>query len=159
VVLDSPVGEHFGGDVGGPVFKRVAEQTLAYLDVPHDVPMPSNIETAKNMRTAGPAGNEDANEARFADVAKTNQPVLVAAPTVAFADEEAVAMPDLAGLTVRGVTEECSRMGLSPSLIGSGIAVEQSPEAGTQVLRGSRITVRFGRASELTPSRSRGDGN
>jgi cell division protein FtsI/penicillin-binding protein 2 len=159
VVLDSPVGEHFGGDVGGPVFKRVAEQTLAYLDVPHDVPMPSNMETAKNMRTADPAANEDANEARFAAVAKTNQPVLVAAPTVAFADEEAVAMPDFAGLTVRGVTEECSRMGLSPSLIGSGIAVEQSPEAGTQVLRGSRITVRFGRASELTPSRSRGDGN
>ena len=159
VVLDSPVGEHFGGDVGGPVFKRVAEQTLAYLDVPHDVPMPSNIETAKNMRTADPAANEDANEARFAAVAKTNQPVLVAAPTVAFADEEAVVMPDLAGLTVRGVTEECSRMGLSPSLIGSGIALEQSPEAGTQVLRGSRITVRFGRASELTPTRSRGDGN
>jgi cell division protein FtsI (penicillin-binding protein 3) len=159
VVLDSPVGEHFGGDVGGPVFKRVAEQTLAYLDVPHDVPMPSNIETAKNMRAADPAANEDANEARFAAVAKTNQPVLVAAPTVAFADEEAVAMPDLAGLTVRGVTEECSRMGLSPSLIGSGIAVEQSPEAGTQVLRGSRITVRFGRAQELTPTRSRGDGN
>jgi len=159
VVLDSPVGEHFGGDVGGPVFKRVAEQTLAYLDVPHDVPMPSNMETAKNMRAADPAANEDANEARFAAVAKTNQPVFVAAPTVAFADEEAVVMPDLAGLTVRGVTEECSRMGLSPSLIGSGIAVEQSPEAGTQVLRGSRITVRFGRASESTPMRSRGDGN
>ena len=159
VVLDSPVGEHFGGDVGGPVFKRVAEQALAYLDVPHDVPMPSNLQTAKNMRTADPAANEDANEARFAAMAKTNQPVVVAAPTIAFADEEAVAMPDLAGLTVRGVTEECSRIGLAPSLIGSGIALEQSPEAGTQVLRGSRITVRFGRASELTPTRSRGDGN
>jgi cell division protein FtsI (penicillin-binding protein 3) len=159
VVLDSPVGEHFGGDVGGPVFKRVAEQALAYLDVPHDVPMPSNLQTAKNMPTADPAANEDANEARFAAMAKTNQPVVVAAPTIAFADEEAVAMPDLAGLTVRGVTEECSRIGLAPSLIGSGIALEQSPEAGTQVLRGSRITVRFGRASELTPTRSRGDGN
>ncbi|HXY79093.1 MAG TPA: penicillin-binding protein 2, partial [Candidatus Bathyarchaeia archaeon] len=38
VVLDSPEGEHHGGEVGGPVFKRIAEQVLAYLGVPHDVP-------------------------------------------------------------------------------------------------------------------------
>ena len=50
VVLDSPVGAHHGGEVGGPVFKRVAEQVLAYLDVPHDVPAPSDVETAKNHR-------------------------------------------------------------------------------------------------------------
>ena len=47
VVLDSPVGAHHGGEVGGPVFKRVAEQVLAYLAVPHDVPAPSDVETAK----------------------------------------------------------------------------------------------------------------
>ena len=41
VVLDSPVGPHHGGEVGGPVFKRVAEQVLAYRDEPHDVPAPS----------------------------------------------------------------------------------------------------------------------
>ncbi len=35
--------------VGGPVFKRIAEQVLAYLDVPHDVPSPSDTETAKNL--------------------------------------------------------------------------------------------------------------
>ena len=52
VVLDSPVGAHHGGEVGGPVFKRVAEQVLAYRDVPHDVPAPSDIETAKNLQGA-----------------------------------------------------------------------------------------------------------
>jgi cell division protein FtsI (penicillin-binding protein 3) len=31
-------GAHHGGEVGGPVFKRIAEQVLAYLDVAHDVP-------------------------------------------------------------------------------------------------------------------------
>ena len=50
VVLDSPVGPHHGGEVGGPVFKRVAEQVLAYRDVPHDVPAPSDVETAKNLQ-------------------------------------------------------------------------------------------------------------
>ncbi len=37
VQLDSPsIGSHMGGAAAGPVFKRVAEQTLAYLSVPHD---------------------------------------------------------------------------------------------------------------------------
>ena len=31
VVLDSPVGAHMEAEVSGPVFKRVAEQVLAYL--------------------------------------------------------------------------------------------------------------------------------
>ncbi|MGA8674772.1 MAG: PASTA domain-containing protein, partial [Candidatus Acidiferrales bacterium] len=47
------------------------------------------------------------------------------------------------------------RLGLVPELIGSGVAVEQSPEAGTIVMRGSRVTVRFGRtAAELLQGRS-----
>src|SRR5580698_722164 len=47
VSLDSPVGLHEGGQVAAPVFKRIAEQILAYLDVPRDVPLnPKLIETA-----------------------------------------------------------------------------------------------------------------
>ena len=46
---------------------------------------------------------------------------------------------NLAGQTVRSVTEACSRTGLVPALIGSGVALEQSVEAGTQVLRGTRL--------------------
>ena len=53
VVLDSPIGAHHGGQVGGPVFKRIAEQVLAYMDVPHDVTSPSDVLTAKNKREAG----------------------------------------------------------------------------------------------------------
>lgn len=37
VVLDSPVGPHEGGGVSAPVFARVAQQVLAYWNVPHDV--------------------------------------------------------------------------------------------------------------------------
>src|ERR1700690_154099 len=74
VVLDSPVGAHHGGEVGGPVFKRVAEQVLAYLAVPHDVPAPSDVETAKKRKGAPqPAAGADATKATFeAVVAKRN---------------------------------------------------------------------------------------
>ena len=166
VVLDSPVGPHHGGEVGGPVFKRIAEQVLAYRDEPHDVPAASDIETAKNLAVTPPRDSRsddaaDATQARFqAAVAKTKLPNSASAPPmVAFGDPSAIVVPSLAGQTVRGVTEECSRLGLMPSLIGSGVALEQFPAAGAQVLRGSRVTVRFGHRGEVVPVSAPGDGN
>ncbi len=41
VILDSPVGPHEGGQVAAPVFARVTQQVLAYLNVPHDVELRS----------------------------------------------------------------------------------------------------------------------
>jgi beta-lactam-binding protein with PASTA domain len=38
---------------------------------------------------------------------------------------------------------------LIPELIGSGVAVEQTPDPGTRVQRGSSVTVRFGRAAAV----------
>jgi cell division protein FtsI (penicillin-binding protein 3) len=156
VVFDSPVGQHFGGDTGGPVFERIAEQVLAYLDVAHDVPTQPNTQTTKNnpgqpnpnnARAAAETANTE-NEARFqAAVAQKNPDAQSSAPTVAFGEEDAVTVPDMSGQTVRGVTEDCMRLGLVPTLIGSGIALEQSPDAGTLVMRGSRVTVRFGRTA------------
>jgi cell division protein FtsI/penicillin-binding protein 2 len=37
VILDSPVGPHEGGQVAAPVFARVTQQVLGYLNVTHDV--------------------------------------------------------------------------------------------------------------------------
>jgi cell division protein FtsI (penicillin-binding protein 3) len=42
VVLDSAVGLHQGGQVSAPVFTRVAQQVLEYLQTPHDVELPAN---------------------------------------------------------------------------------------------------------------------
>ena len=36
VILDSALGLHQGGQVSAPVFKRIAEQVLEYMHVPHD---------------------------------------------------------------------------------------------------------------------------
>ena len=41
VILDSPVGLHQGGQVCAPVFKRIAQQVLEYLHVPHDLDVKS----------------------------------------------------------------------------------------------------------------------
>src|SRR5208283_3201773 len=39
VILDSAVGPHQGGQVSAPVFRRIAQQVLEYLHVPHDLPL------------------------------------------------------------------------------------------------------------------------
>ncbi len=146
VVLDSPVGAHHGGEVGGPVFKRIAEQVLAYLAVPHDVPAPSDAETAKDFKAAPQPQSAfvaDSGKASFeASVARQSH---TPAPTVAFSGEDSVAVPKLTGRSVRAVTEECARLGLVPSLVGSGVALEQYPDAGVQVVHGTQVMVRFGR--------------
>jgi cell division protein FtsI (penicillin-binding protein 3) len=160
VVLDSPVGQHHGGVVSGPVFKRIAEQVLAYMGVPHDVPTPTDVETARNQQEAPDGARADdgdgSAEERFQEAVVTGS---ADGPVAAPGDPRAVPVPDLTGQTVRGVMEECSHLGLAPALIGSGVALEQFPGAGTQVLRGGRVTVRFGRASEFVKASAQGLGN
>jgi len=58
VILDSPIGLHQGGQVSAPVFKRIAEQVLEYMHVPHDVDVKNP--QRQNLRAA--ADKEDAND-------------------------------------------------------------------------------------------------
>jgi len=167
VSLDSPVGRHHGGEVAAPVFKRVAEQVLAYLDVPRDVTLTPELLRASNRLKPDqpPPDLSDYDpvqtEAEGAPAPQTHERAWSmthsAAPTVALAEGEGIAVPQLTGKTVRSVTEECLRRGLTPVLVGTGVAVEQSPEAGVMVRPGSRITVRFARSAALLATSGRGN--
>jgi stage V sporulation protein D (sporulation-specific penicillin-binding protein) len=160
VVLDSPVGLHYGGDVGGPVFKRISEQVLAYLEVSHDIPAGQDVQTASNQRGTRQSGTtSDGNRARFEAAAAKEASGSASAPTVAFGDEEAVVVPDFSGQGLRSVMEACTSLGLVPAPIGNGVAVEQVPDPGVRVPRGSRVTVRFGRGGEILPATLRGQRN
>ena len=156
VTLDSAVGLHQGGQIAAPVFQRVTQQVLAYLNVPHDIP----VAARKNR-----VGDPQSPEASLNDVTDFNPeqtdesvspPDLSAAvaqeptpgnpaPAVEFAEGEGILVPAFEGKGVREVTEECTKLGLNPVLIGTGIATEQSPGAGATIRRGSRITVQFTR--------------
>jgi cell division protein FtsI (penicillin-binding protein 3) len=167
VTLDSPVGGYHGGDVAAPIFKRVAEQVLAYLDVPHDVAVtPQQLAALKNKgaRPFGSAQDKpdvsdfDPSQVEMAGAASalpvfppepSAQSAWNSAPTVALPTGDGVVVPRLAGMTVRAVTEQCMKLGLNPVLIGTGVAVEQNPGAGTTARTGSRITVRFARSGSV----------
>jgi cell division protein FtsI (penicillin-binding protein 3) len=160
VSLDSPVGLREGGQVAAPVFKRVAEQVLAYLDVPRDVPLnPKLIQTAYMKH----ASEDESALADFSVVDFSGQPDPSPAAsqsaktegreqaepkdqalTVAMDQGGDIELPDFGGKTMRDVTDIALRLGLEPVLVGSNLATNQSPAAGAKVRRGARITVQFG---------------
>jgi len=154
VSLDSPVGEHEGGQVAAPVFKRVAEQVLPYLDVPRDVPVTAKLIQAsykkEDLSETPDTSLDDFNPLDFNVGPAPKTPLPPAKPepklpsvTVALDEGGDIAVPDFHGKTVRDVTETCLRLGLNPVLIGSSLAQEQSPAPGAKVRRGAKITVRF----------------
>jgi len=202
VILDSPTGLHQGGQVSAPVFRRISQQVLEYLHVPHDLPLNSKhqlllaqnkvkdndladdtpdhpgqpLETAevngnsnespKPQPTAaapGPATADNgtnvvqaAMRERELPVAQTTQgkatepasqpPVLPTSGTVVLDVEQGgIEVPSFVGKTFRGAVEAAQDAGLELDAVGSGLARQQSPVAGSHVPTGSRVTVQFGR--------------
>ncbi len=169
VQLDSPAGRHEGGQVAAPVFQRVAQQVLAYLEVPRDVPVAAETLRASRAQAAH-QGDENLTDVSDFDPVQTPTGAAVdnlapavslaagasTGPTVELAEGEGVPAPQLLGKTVRDVTQECLKMGLTPVLVGTGVATEQSPGPGAAIRRGSRITVQFARDASLIAAAVRG---
>jgi cell division protein FtsI (penicillin-binding protein 3) len=158
VSIDSPRGyPHGGGDVAAPVFKRIAEQVLPYLDVPRDIPVGTRLIQANyhpgddgqdfsdDLATVdfSAKANSMDDESTQAEKAKT---ALQKLPEVMVAADEdgGIAVPDFTGKTMREVTESCLRLGLNPVLVGTSLASQQTPAAGSKVRRGTKIIVEFG---------------
>jgi cell division protein FtsI (penicillin-binding protein 3) len=208
VSLDSPVGLHQGGQVSAPVFTRIAQQVLAYLNVPHD----AELKNAKRLQLRAAVKDEELNEdasdrlggtLEAADNAAPQQPnsapVMAAAPAPKLtpaalkssapasatqasltqpssdcvarvsdtrargadpchtpATEEhpgggtvivdvggGVVVPSFSGKTLRSSIEAAQDAGLEIEAMGSGVARDQSPAAGTRVPNGTRVSVRF----------------
>jgi cell division protein FtsI (penicillin-binding protein 3) len=164
VSIDSPAGyPHDGATVAAPVFKRIAEQLLPYLDVPRDVPLsPQLIQAAYRTKSYTDdsslddlppidfsAHPEESEEATTPEVAKAG---LAKSPEVLMATDEGggIVVPDFSGKTMREVIDGCVRLGLDPVLVGSRVALEQTPAAGAKVRRGTKITVQFGDTPALS---------
>jgi len=208
VILDSAVGPHQGGQVAAPVFRRISQQVLEYLHVPHDLPLAPKhqlllaqakmkdkdleegtpdhpgepLETAEvngnssdaakpsvaraptpvnagvdgqvvqaAMRKNEPLPNappvQGQPQSSNADAADTaSQPKLPVSGTVVLDVEQGgIEVPSFVGRTVRSAVEAAQDAGLELEAVGSGVARQQSPTAGTHVPAGSRVTVQFGR--------------
>lgn len=201
VILDSAVGLHQGGQISAPVFKRISQQVLEYLHVPHDLPLAPQhqlllaktkdkdleegtpdhpgepLETAEVNSDSSPSpklAGAPATSAAKADgnvvQAAMHEPVAPGTVTggegqapaktavsnaedklpstgtvVLDVEQGGIEVPSFVGKTVRGAVETAQDIGLNLEAVGSGVARQQSPSAGTHVAAGARVTVQFGR--------------
>jgi len=60
-------------------------------------------------------------------------------------EQGGIEVPSFVGKTFRGAVEAAQDAGLELEAVGSGVARQQNPTAGTHVAAGSRVTVQFGR--------------
>jgi membrane peptidoglycan carboxypeptidase len=172
VVIDSPVGAIYGAEVAAPVFKPIAEQTLGYLNVPPDIPSrgpqfapptPAGITDQKpgDLAEHLPKGSErvqaaasPVQTASFSRMEQTrvstdSDPEAATPPPIVVLDNGPhVTIPDFSGLAARSVAQECQKLGLELSLLGSGLAVEQNIPAHAQVPPGTRLVVKLSRFSQ-----------
>jgi cell division protein FtsI (penicillin-binding protein 3) len=221
VILDSAVGLHQGGQVSAPVFKRISQQVLEYLHVPHDLPLDprrqlllaksrmndKNLEegtpdhpgelletdevstdsiaagkpsvaqslartnSGQAMPPAVGANNPDVGDGRVVQAALNEKEALPAPPVqaqptaqdpnsidasaqdkvpvrgtvVLDVEQGGIEVPSFLGKTVRKAVEAAQDAGLELEAVGSGVARQQTPAAGTHVVAGAHITVQFGK--------------
>ena len=121
VVVNEPDGEkHYGGEVAGPVFKRIAERSLAYLGVrPDRKPRPK-----KRVAKKAPGGKRPTDG--YVAMEVTPAPPLPGEGGPLTRHR----VPDFTGMSIGEVVSVARQLGLRVSLSGSGRAVAQSPGPG-----------------------------
>jgi cell division protein FtsI (penicillin-binding protein 3) len=201
VILDSAVGLHQGGQISAPVFKRIAQQVLAYLNVPHDLELtpnnrqlllasikdedlaessPDRLSAALDITSDGDASvqrqlatsSPTASQTAAARIVPASLSMRVSAMktksetrelplqpppsssltgetaaggTVVFDVNGGTVVPSFVGKPLRSVIEQAQNGGIEIDAIGTGVAKEQSPAAGTRVPAGAHVAVRFAR--------------
>jgi cell division protein FtsI (penicillin-binding protein 3) len=137
VVLDEPMIGHYGGDLAGPVFRRVAEASLRYLGV---TPSPGTAKLTSLRHEQDPA---DAMRAATKPATAVNPgpgPSAASGPAGPPAKGSA-RIPDATGLPAHDVIAALSKAGFVAQIEGWGRVVRQTPAAGTAAPRGSAVRV------------------
>jgi cell division protein FtsI (penicillin-binding protein 3) len=142
VVLDEPMIGRYGGDLAGPVFRRVAEASLRYLGVP---PHGSAPKLRSVSRADDPADKTLAAMKPEGAGGDAPEPAALPAapPPVGPPPPNSVKVPDIAGLGARDAVKAVGEAGLVPLVEGTGRLVRQVPGAGTAVPKGSSVRLVF----------------
>jgi cell division protein FtsI (penicillin-binding protein 3) len=143
VVLDEPMIGRYGGDLAGPVFRRVAESSLRYLGV---TPV-AGVGKLKDVKREG-----DPADTTIAAMKPPTNDEAPAAPDASQAPAGpvpagAVRVPDAAGLGAHDAVIVLTKAGLVPEITGTGRIVHQDPAAGAAVPKGSAVRLLFEPAS------------
>ncbi len=119
VTVDEPEVEHYGGTVAGPVFREIAEESLAYLGVFREGAGAPKVEKALMHKEAPARAAGETFEIR------------------------PMAVPDFTGKSVRMVMRMSRERSFDVEIKGSGRAVSQSPPPGSSIPSKRPVKVEF----------------
>lgn len=165
VMLDEPIGLHQGGQVSAPVFNLIAEAALLDYSVTPDSPefrqaldvLAANLREQMNRSQDKARSEESAlsslpiepdNKRHVHDSQMASLSLNVARPLAIPASLRSTSissgiMPDLRGRSSREVAQICIRLDLRANLIGSGLAVHQTPAPGVPIQPGDSCRIEF----------------
>jgi cell division protein FtsI (penicillin-binding protein 3) len=129
VVLDEPMIGRYGGDLAGPVFRRVAEASLRYLGV---------TPSSSSAKISAIKHQGDAADPTLAATKPSPAPTMAPAAPLA---PGTVRVPDATGMAAHDVVVSLSKAGLVPQMEGWGRAVRQTPMPGSPAPKGSAVRV------------------
>jgi len=143
--LDEGTPDHPGEPLETAEVNEGAKPASASASVGR-APAPANADSAVNVVRASMRAPENP----VGQPAQTNspqpEPKLPTSGTVVLDVEQGgIEVPSFVGKTFRGAVEAAQDAGLELEAVGSGVARQQTPLAGTHVAAGSRVTVQFGR--------------
>lgn len=118
VSIDEPKGAYYGGQVSAPVFRSIAEQTLAYLKVTPDKEksLKRPLLVAKKPETITEKKSK-AEEKQEKEKNKTGK-------------DSGAEIPNLTGLPVREVLRRAQAENFEVKINGTGICTQQQPMPG-----------------------------
>ena len=123
ILIDEPKGKfHSGSTVAGPVFKRIVEETLRYLNAPmykqKSTPTTTNVTSSATIQASIPLSHET-------PVLKQTQPALNI--------QDTTVVPDFTGMNLRQALTLSKKTGLSITTEGTGLVIDQSIAFGTAI--------------------------
>lgn len=145
VVINEPEGDYYGGQIAAPAFKQIMERSLIHLKIPQDRPLPepARLELARSKDisiTEDPIPPERLEET--VQTLMQQQPIRDSERSVTL-EIGSFGLPDFSGRSLREVAKESARLGLRLKVSGSGVAVGQRPQPGTQVFKEAVCEVFF----------------
>ena len=124
-----------GGAVAAPIFQRIAEAAMRYLEVPRSGDAVQSVLVARSPTPA---------QARLQPAALSEGASSADSGVRAVAEHDGT-MPDLRGLSAREAVGALSRMGLGAEFVGDGTVARQAPAPGEAVDPGATARIRLHR--------------
>jgi len=137
VNTDSPEGNESVAGTPSPTIAGAGAGHMIQAAIRQTEPAPAGATSASQDQNSNASAAPNVADARL-DAPATGTVVLEVG-------QGGIEVPSFVGKTVRGAVEAAQDAGLQLEAVGSGVARQQSPPAGSRVTAGARVTVQFGR--------------